>query len=108
MPRTDSALRHTPPPSAGHEYDTAPAGRHERVRDRPGPRQSSAPGGSPRPPDRRNHISERVTGSRSMDQHEWLAGQFEANRKRLPAVAYRMLGFLREEADADEARRVRM
>jgi RNA polymerase sigma factor (sigma-70 family) len=35
-----------------------------------------------------------------MDQHEWLAGQFEANRKRLRAVAYRMLGSLSEADDA--------
>src|SRR5262245_30416521 len=35
-----------------------------------------------------------------MDQHEWLAGQFEANRRRLRAVAYRMLGSLSEADDA--------
>ncbi len=35
-----------------------------------------------------------------MDEHEWLAKQFEANRTRLRAVAYRMLGSL---SDADDA-----
>src|SRR5712692_4597568 len=35
-----------------------------------------------------------------MDEHEWLAEQFEANRTRLRAVAYRMLGSL---SDADDA-----
>jgi DNA-directed RNA polymerase specialized sigma24 family protein len=36
----------------------------------------------------------------SMDEHEWLAAQFEANRTHLQAVAYRMLGSL---AEADNA-----
>ncbi len=35
-----------------------------------------------------------------MDQHEWLAEQFEANRTHLQAVAYRMLGSLSEADDA--------
>lgn len=35
-----------------------------------------------------------------MDDHEWLARQFEANRAHLRAVAYRMLGSL---GDADDA-----
>ena len=35
-----------------------------------------------------------------MDQHEWLAEQFETNRSHLLAVAYRMLGSLSEAADA--------
>src|SRR6185503_7525801 len=33
-------------------------------------------------------------------EQQWLAGQFEANRKRLRAVAYRMLGSLSEADDA--------
>src|SRR5258707_12222994 len=36
----------------------------------------------------------------SMDEHEWLAEQFEANRTHLQAVAYRMLGRLDEADDA--------
>src|SRR5712692_2526962 len=36
----------------------------------------------------------------SMDEHEWLAEQFEANRTHLQAVAYRMLGDLSEADDA--------
>ncbi len=36
----------------------------------------------------------------SVDQHQWLAEQFEANRSRLRAVAYRMLGSLSEADDA--------
>src|SRR5438270_8919728 len=36
----------------------------------------------------------------SMDEHEWLAEQFEANRTKLQAVAYRMLGSLSEADDA--------
>src|SRR5712692_10222984 len=36
----------------------------------------------------------------SMDEHEWLAEQFEANRSHLQAVAYRMLGDLTEADDA--------
>jgi RNA polymerase sigma-70 factor (ECF subfamily) len=35
-----------------------------------------------------------------MDEHDWLAGQFEANRPHLRAVAYRMLGSLSEADDA--------
>lgn len=35
-----------------------------------------------------------------MDEHEWLAEQFEANRSHLQAVAYRMLGSLAEADDA--------
>ena len=35
-----------------------------------------------------------------MDEHDWLAEQFEANRTRLGAVAYRMLGSLSEADDA--------
>src|SRR5579871_3654914 len=35
-----------------------------------------------------------------MDEHQWLADQFEANRNHLQAVAYRMLGSLPEANDA--------
>ena len=35
-----------------------------------------------------------------MDEHQWLAEQFEANRSHLQAVAYRMLGSLSEADDA--------
>ncbi|HLZ31462.1 MAG TPA: sigma-70 family RNA polymerase sigma factor [Chloroflexota bacterium] len=35
-----------------------------------------------------------------MDQHDWLAEQFEANRPHLRSVAYRMLGSLAEADDA--------
>jgi RNA polymerase sigma factor (sigma-70 family) len=35
-----------------------------------------------------------------MEEHDWLAEQFEANRTRLRAVAYRMLGSLTEAEDA--------
>jgi len=35
-----------------------------------------------------------------MVEHDWLAGQFEANRTHLGAVAYRMLGSLTEADDA--------
>src|SRR5437588_3163059 len=35
-----------------------------------------------------------------MDEHEWLAEQFEAERPHLQAVAYRMLGSLSEADDA--------
>src|SRR5881409_3825947 len=35
-----------------------------------------------------------------MHEHEWLAEEFEANRTRMRAVAYRMLGSLSEADDA--------
>jgi DNA-directed RNA polymerase specialized sigma24 family protein len=35
-----------------------------------------------------------------VDEHEWLAEQFEAERPHLRAVAYRMLGSLSEADDA--------
>src|SRR5947199_8222038 len=35
-----------------------------------------------------------------MEEHEWLAEQFEAKRTHLRAVAYRMLGDLTEAEDA--------
>src|ERR671910_3620146 len=35
-----------------------------------------------------------------MDEHEWLAERFEANRTHLRAVAYRMLGSVSEADDA--------
>src|ERR1700693_4162697 len=35
-----------------------------------------------------------------MDEHEWLAERFEAERPHLQAVAYRMLGSLNEADDA--------
>src|SRR5215475_2975383 len=35
-----------------------------------------------------------------MDENEWLAEQFEANRSHLRAVAYRMLGSVNEADDA--------
>ena len=35
-----------------------------------------------------------------MSEHEWLVERFEANRTRLRAVAYRMLGSLSEADDA--------
>src|SRR5215470_5797524 len=35
-----------------------------------------------------------------MDEHDWLAEQFEAERPHLRAVAYRMLGSLTEADDA--------
>jgi hypothetical protein len=35
-----------------------------------------------------------------MDEHDWLAERFEANRTDLRAVAYRMLGSLSEADDA--------
>jgi len=35
-----------------------------------------------------------------MDEHDWLAEQFEAERPHLRAVAYRMLGSLSEADDA--------
>ena len=39
-------------------------------------------------------------GLSAMDEHDWLAEAFEANRKHLRAVAYRMLGSLTEADDA--------
>jgi RNA polymerase sigma-70 factor (ECF subfamily) len=41
-----------------------------------------------------------VTWSGSLDEHDWLAAQFEAHRSHLRAVAYRMLGSLSEADDA--------
>jgi len=35
-----------------------------------------------------------------MDEHDWLAEQFEGNRAHLRAVAYRMLGSVSEAEDA--------
>lgn len=35
-----------------------------------------------------------------MDEHEWLADEFEGHRTHLRAVAYRMLGSLSEADDA--------
>src|SRR5438067_3866823 len=35
-----------------------------------------------------------------MDEHDWLAEQFEAERSHLRAVAYRMLGSMSEAEDA--------
>jgi len=35
-----------------------------------------------------------------MDEHDWLAEQFEENRTHLRAVAYRMLGSISEADDA--------
>src|SRR4029453_8670886 len=35
-----------------------------------------------------------------MNEHDWLAEQFEAHRTRLRAVAYRMLGSVNEADDA--------
>jgi DNA-directed RNA polymerase specialized sigma24 family protein len=35
-----------------------------------------------------------------MNEQDWLAGQFERNRARLRAVAYRLLGSLSEADDA--------
>jgi DNA-directed RNA polymerase specialized sigma24 family protein len=39
-----------------------------------------------------------------MDELDWLAEQFEANRSRLRAVAYRMLGSISEADDAPQRR----
>ena len=41
-----------------------------------------------------------MSGNREMDEHEWLAEQFERERPRLRAVAYRLLGSLAEADDA--------
>ena len=43
-----------------------------------------------------------------MDEHEWLAAQFEANRTHLQAVAYRMLGSLSEADDAVQESWIRL
>src|SRR6478735_824070 len=43
-----------------------------------------------------------------MDNHEWLANQFEANRTHLRAVAYRMLGSLSEADDAVQESWIRL
>src|SRR5437868_4385615 len=45
-------------------------------------------------------MREENEGIELMDEHEWLAEQFEANRTHLQAVAYRMLGSLSEADDA--------
>src|SRR5216117_777551 len=45
-------------------------------------------------------MREQNKGIALMDDHEWLAEQFEANRTHLRAVAYRMLGSLTEADDA--------
>lgn len=44
----------------------------------------------------------------TMDGHEWLAQQFEANRTHLRAVAYRMLGSLSEADDAVQEAWIRL
>src|SRR5438552_16275420 len=45
-------------------------------------------------------MREQNKGIELMDEHEWLAEQFEANRSHLQAVAYWMLGSLSEAEDA--------
>src|SRR5579863_3331693 len=45
-------------------------------------------------------MAEQRKVSNGMDDHQWLAEQFEANRSHLQAVAYRMLGSLAEANDA--------
>src|SRR2546429_3562962 len=45
-------------------------------------------------------MREQNEGIEPMDEHEWLAEQFEAERPHLRAVAYRMLGDLTEAEDA--------
>ncbi|MGG3507738.1 sigma factor [Paenibacillus lautus] len=43
-----------------------------------------------------------------MNDHNWLVGQFEAHRKHLQAVAYRMLGSLSEADDAVQESWIRL
>jgi DNA-directed RNA polymerase specialized sigma24 family protein len=43
-----------------------------------------------------------------MDEHDWLAEQFEANRTHLQAVAYRMLGSISEADDAVQEAWIRL
>lgn len=43
-----------------------------------------------------------------MDEHEWLAEQFEENRAHLRRVAYRMLGSLSEADDAAQGAWLRL
>src|SRR5262245_59138772 len=45
-------------------------------------------------------MAQQTEGMERMQQHQWLAEQFEANRAHLRAVAYRMLGDLSEADDA--------
>jgi DNA-directed RNA polymerase specialized sigma24 family protein len=45
-------------------------------------------------------MREQNEGIALMDEHDWLAERFEANRSHLQAVAYRMLGSLSEAEDA--------
>lgn len=45
-------------------------------------------------------VTDHDEGMRTMDEHDWLAERFEAERGRLRAVAYRMLGSLSEADDA--------
>src|SRR5260221_10485946 len=45
-------------------------------------------------------MREQHKGIELMDEHEWLAEQFEANRSHLQAVAYPMLGSLSQADDA--------
>src|SRR5690242_10476163 len=49
---------------------------------------------------KRENVTDERKGIEPMDEHEWLAEQFEANRTHLQAVAYRMLGSLSEADDA--------
>ena len=41
-----------------------------------------------------------MSGKRALDEHDWLAERFEAERPHLRAVAYRLLGSLSEADDA--------
>ena len=43
-----------------------------------------------------------------MDEHDWLAGRFEAHRPRMRAVAYRMLGCTGEADDAVQETWIRL